>query len=100
MFFTVVLFPYGRMHRLHQLFCPDMLYCSVARQFPSLICIFLWHIVHHITTSQEEEEPRMKAKKGKAGKGGKNDSKLTFSQEGGFAATGGAPGEKAECKQN
>lgn len=45
----------------------------------------------------------MKAKKGKAskGKGAGGDNKLTFSPEGGFAATGGAAaGEKAECKQN
>ena len=55
-----------------------------------------------ITQDEEEEEPRMKAKKGSKGGKGKSgaDSKLTFSPEGGFAATGGAPGEKAECKQN
>lgn len=35
-------------------------------------------------------------------KGGKADSKLTFTPEGGFASTAtGAPGDKpAECKQN
>jgi hypothetical protein len=48
----------------------------------------------------QDRAPRMK-KSNKKG-GAKADSKLTFTQEGGFASTStGAPGDKpAECKQN
>jgi len=53
----------------------------------------------------EDDDDDDDRKKGKGRKGGKAkpaNSKLTFSQEGGFAASGGAPpgGEQPECKQN
>mmetsp|Transcript_39292 Transcript_39292/g.68044 ORF Transcript_39292/g.68044 Transcript_39292/m.68044 type:complete len:417 (-) Transcript_39292:112-1362(-) len=49
--------------------------------------------------SDEDERPRGKGKGGNKNKKGGN-SQLNFTPEGGFAAAGGAPGEKAECKQN
>lgn len=48
--------------------------------------------------SEEDERPKKGANK--KSKGGKSNTQLNFTPEGGFAAAGGAPGEKAECKQN
>lgn len=45
--------------------------------------------------SEEDERPR-----GKNKKKGNTNTQMKFTPEGGFAAASGAPGEKAECKQN
>eukprot|EP00128_Syssomonas_multiformis_P003258 Colp12_sorted_trinity150504_noHs@27579 len=48
----------------------------------------------------EDEDERPKRGANKKNKGGKSNTQLNFTPEGGFAAAGGAEGEKAECKQN